>query len=176
MDGTPDDATITAWVHLIRAQQSVVGSLERQLKAAGFPPLEWYDVLLELERAGGALRPFELEGRLLLAQYNLSRLLDRMVQAGLIEKQPCPNDRRGFGLVLTEAGRELRQRLWPFYRQAITDRIGAFLQPGEAELLSELLRKLIDRDPGQCCSPLASGNSETGSPAQAAVPEANIGR
>ncbi len=160
----PDDPTITAWVYLIRAQQSVVGSVARDLKAAGFPPLEWYDVLLELERAGGALRPFELEGRLLLAQYNLSRLLDRMVQAGLIEKQPCPNDRRGFSLVLTDAGRDLRQRLWPFYREAITARVGAFLQPGEAQLLSEMLRKLIDRDCGACSSAEASGTAESAQP------------
>ena len=147
-----EDPTITAWARLIRAQQSVVAAVARDLKAAGHPPLEWYDVLLELERAGGALRPFELEGRLLLAQYNLSRLLDRMEQAGLIEKQPCPNDRRGFGLVLTDEGRALRARLWPIYREAITARVGAFLQPGEAETLSELLRKLIDRDSGVRCS------------------------
>ena len=152
----PDEPAIMAWARLIRAQQSVVAAVARDLKAAGFPPLEWYDVLLELERAGGSLRPFELEERLLLAQYNLSRLLDRMEQAGLIEKRPCPADRRGFGLVLTDAGRDLRQRLWPFYKAAITARVGAFLQPGEAEALSELLRKLIDRDSGECCPQAAA--------------------
>jgi DNA-binding MarR family transcriptional regulator len=39
-------------------------------------------VLLELERAGGSLRPFELEHETLLARYNLSRLIDRLEMAG----------------------------------------------------------------------------------------------
>ncbi len=63
----------------MRPQQAVLAAVEADLKAAGFPPLGWYDVLLELSRAAdGGLRPFALEQELLLAQYNLSRLLDRL--------------------------------------------------------------------------------------------------
>ncbi len=65
--------------------------MEGALKAEGLPPLEWYDVLLELER-GGPMRPRDLQAHLLLAQYNLSRLLDRIEAAGLVERRPCPDD------------------------------------------------------------------------------------
>ena len=64
------------------------------LKSAGLPALEWYDVLLEIERAG-PLRPRDLQSRLLLAQSNLSRLLDRMERAGLIARGDCEQDGRG---------------------------------------------------------------------------------
>src|SRR6266566_841845 len=75
----PSDAVIRAWTRLIRAQQAALSAVEADLKTAGFPPLAWYDVLLELSRAEGeGLRPFALEQELLLAQYNLSRLLDRL--------------------------------------------------------------------------------------------------
>ena len=73
----PCDATVLAWSRLMRAHRAALAAAEQALRAGGLPPLEWYDVLWELERAG-PLRPRDLQGRLLLAQYNLSRLLDRM--------------------------------------------------------------------------------------------------
>ena len=53
-----------------------IEAVEARLKAADLPPLGWYDVLLELEKAGEAgLRPFELQARLLLPQYGVSPTL-----------------------------------------------------------------------------------------------------
>ncbi len=72
MSDKPAEATIRAWARLTKAQNQALGSIEATLKAADLPPLAWYDVLLETERAGkGGLRPFELERAMLLAQYNL---------------------------------------------------------------------------------------------------------
>ena len=74
---------IDAWARLQRASGNVLARVEARLKAAGFPPLGWYDVLLELSRAEDkTLRPVEIEKRMLLAQYNVSRLLDRLAAAG----------------------------------------------------------------------------------------------
>src|ERR1700751_3913382 len=81
----PSQTVERAWARLIKAQRTALGSVEGALKAAGLPPLAWYDALLELERAGApGLRPFELERAMLLEQYNLSRLLDRMERAGYV--------------------------------------------------------------------------------------------
>jgi DNA-binding MarR family transcriptional regulator len=148
----PTEATITAWARLIRARQLVVDAVEREVKAAGLIPLEWYDVLLELSRAPeGGLRPFELEGRLLLAQYNLSRLTDRLVKAGYVEKRPCDRDGRGHVLAITEAGREVRKNTWPLYAKAIQRHVGAKLRPGDAETLGEILAQLVDSKFGGIC-------------------------
>jgi DNA-binding MarR family transcriptional regulator len=108
------------------------------------PPLEWYDVLWDLERApDGARRPFELERGLLLAQYNLSRLVDRLHRAGLVDKLKCPEDGRGLVLVITEEGRALRKRMWPVYSAAIEKHIGSHLGEDEARTLSALLMRLV---------------------------------
>ncbi len=120
-----------------------MAAVEAILKAADFPPLAWYDVLLELTRdEAGALRPGELEGRLLLAQYNLSRLLDRMEEAGLIERQPVPQDRRGHKVHITAAGRRLQKRMWPAYAAAIQAHVGNRLTDAEAAALASLLSKV----------------------------------
>ncbi len=130
-----------AWARLLRAHGAALGRVERALKAGGFPPLEWYDVLLELERAG-PLRPRDLQGRLLLAQYNLSRLLDRMAAAGCVAREACAEDARGQVIAITEEGRALRARMWPSYAGAIEAAVGARLSPEEAEALAGLLARL----------------------------------
>ena len=82
-DGKTSQQIVQAWARLLKAERLALARVETALKQAGLPPLAWYDVLLELERAGEAgLRPFELERALLLAQYNLSRLLDRIERGG----------------------------------------------------------------------------------------------
>ena len=139
----PSDAVIRAWTRLVRAQQQALAAVEADLKAAGFPPLGWYDVLLELSRAdGGEFRPFALEQQLLLAQYNLSRLIDRLEQAGYVERRTCPEDGRGQVVAITASGRALVKRMWPTYRAAIARHVGARLSEDEAARLAALLGKL----------------------------------
>ncbi len=98
-------------------------------------------MLLELER-GGPLRPRDLQERVLLAQYNLSRLLDRMESDGLVERERCSDDARCQWISATDAGRALRQRMWPVYSEAIAGAIGERLTEGQAERLADLLGKL----------------------------------
>ena len=112
MSPVPSEAVIRAWTRLVKAARVVLGAVEADLKAAGFPPLGWYDVLLELSREkGDGLRPFVLEERLLLAQYNLSRVLDRIAEAGYVERCPHPEDRRGQIVRITASGRDVARAI-----------------------------------------------------------------
>ena len=132
-----------AWTRLMRASRISLSAIEAELKAAGLPPLSWYDALLELERApANSLRPFELSARLLLAQYNMSRLLARLEAGGLIVIEPCADDRRGRIIRITRAGRALRKRIWAVYGPAIEKNLGARLTSGEARQLARLLGKI----------------------------------
>lgn len=139
----PSEAVVQAWVRLVRSQQTLLAGVEDELKRAGFPPLEWYDVLLELDRAeAGMLQQSELQGRVLLAQYNLCRLLDRLQRDGLVERQQCPVDGRSNRVVITPGGRALRRRMWSTYAAAIASHLGARLSEAEAATLGSLLGKL----------------------------------
>lgn len=144
-DTAPSEAVIWAWTRLVAVQQRVLAAVEGELQGAGLPPLGWYDVLLELRREGEAgLRPVALQERLLLAQPNVSRLLDRLARAGLVRRRPCPDDRRGQLVAITPAGRELLARMWPVYRAAIQRHVGDRLTGDEeARLLGELLDRLV---------------------------------
>lgn len=139
---TPSDAAIEAWTRLTRVASDVLTGIESDLRAAGFPPLAWYDALLELRRAPDGLRPFELQRAMLLAQYNLSRLLDRLERAGLIARTAVPEDGRGQRLHLSPAGADLLARMWPSYRDAIARRFASRLTDAQAGALCELLDKV----------------------------------
>ncbi len=146
MTNTPSKTVIRAWARLMKAQQLALASIERALKQAGLPPLAWYDVLLEAERAGlNGLRPFELERVMLLAQYNLSRLIDRIEQAGYVERVACDEDGRGQLIVITDKGKALRRKMWPVYANAIEAAVGRHLTTKEAGTLDNLLGALIER-------------------------------
>jgi DNA-binding MarR family transcriptional regulator len=144
MSGYPSETLVRAWARLTKAQRQAMASIERALGAAKLPPLAWYDVLLELERAGGDLRPFELEREMLLAQYNLSRLIDRMEEAGYVKRRALKQDRRGQVIVITSAGKSLRRRMWSVYGPAIQAAVGDHLSPKQVETLSALLSALIE--------------------------------
>jgi DNA-binding MarR family transcriptional regulator len=134
------DKVLHVWVRLIRAHDKIVHKVEAAVKAKGLPPVAWYDILLELSREGGRkLRPVELEKELLVAQYNLSRLLDRMEAAGLVERIACPGDGRGQMIQLTAEGRAMQKRVWPLYRDAVLENLGPNLSERELEQLAKLL-------------------------------------
>ena len=143
MTGYPSRATVRAWARLTMAQRQALTAIEQALGAAKLPPLPWYDVLLELERAGGSLRPFELEREMLLAQYNLSRLIDRMAKAGYVERRALKEDRRGQVIAITSSGKNMRRRMWSVYGPAIQAAIGAKLSPKQIDALITLLGGLV---------------------------------
>jgi DNA-binding MarR family transcriptional regulator len=150
-DSTAFTAAIeTAWVYLVRAEDAVVSAVEAEVKAAGFPPLGWYDVVLELSRPGReeGLRQNELERRLLFKQYNLSRLLDRLEESKYVERRQCPEDGRGYIVAITAAGRQFQKRVWPAYREAIARHFGGKLTNKEAAELGRLLKKLGSGEAG----------------------------
>lgn len=137
------DEAVTAWARLVRVSQAVLSRVEADLKAAGFPPLSWYDALLELERAKpDGLRPYQLQERMLLAQYNLSRLTDRLKKAGYIEREDCADDGRGQVLTVTREGCALLRSMWPVYRRAIATHFADGLDADETAALARTLTKL----------------------------------
>ena len=143
----PSQIVIQAWARLVRAANQTMDAVESDLKAAGFPPLGWYDVCLELSRAGEVgLRPLEIEDHLLLAQHNVSRLVDRMAKAGYVARKAHESDGRGLRIILTAKGHELLEAMWPHYRAAIERHVGSKLGGDDrATQLVELLAPLAGR-------------------------------
>ncbi|WP_429133241.1 MarR family winged helix-turn-helix transcriptional regulator [Ensifer sp. 4252] len=139
----PTSVATQAWIGLMRAQRRMLSAIEADFKRAGLPPLGWYDVLWELVQAeDGKLRPFEIESRILLAQYNLSRLIDRLEREGLVRRATFDADGRGRWVVVTDKGRAMRERMWEVYSGSIETHVGAKLSTDDAQQLAGLLARL----------------------------------
>jgi DNA-binding MarR family transcriptional regulator len=150
MKNKPSQIVVRAWARLTKTQQTVLEAIEQALKAAKLPPLAWYDALLELERASDVgLRPFELEREMLLAQYNLSRLIDRIEKAGYVERRSCEDDGRGQVIVITASGKDIRRRMWPVYAAALERAMGCHVSVQQAEELDAILGTVLEKSRGQ---------------------------
>ena len=143
MKRKPSTEATAAWIRLMRVQSRVLDCVEQDLKKVGFPPLAWYDALLELSRApSGEMRPVELEKQMLIPQYSTSRLIDRLVEEGLAARRECKMDKRGQFVEITESGRELQKKMCNAYSAAIEKYVGSKLSDADATKLCGLLDRL----------------------------------
>ena len=128
----------------MRARERLLGLIEADLKTAGMPPLAWYDVLWELARSqSDRLRPYELEERTLLAQYNLSRLIDRLEKEGLVAREVFAEDGRGRWVVITEEGRATAKQIPAVLCRVQNAHLRDFTEQ-EWQLLKGLLHRVLD--------------------------------
>jgi len=100
----PSDAE-RAWEALLRLHAALLPRLDRVVARDGGMPLGWYDVLLELRDGGGRLTMGQLADRVVLSRTRVSRLVDELTAAGLVGREPNPDDGRSAFAVLTTEGR-----------------------------------------------------------------------
>ncbi|MGN8115530.1 MarR family winged helix-turn-helix transcriptional regulator [Labrys sp. 22185] len=110
---------------------------------AGLQPGE-FDVLATLRRSGEPymLSPTRLYEAAMISSGGMTNRLDRLERAGLVERRPDPNDRRGKLIALTEAGKIVIDETIARH-VANEQRLLSVLTQAEQETLDSLLRKLI---------------------------------
>lgn len=142
-DADPRIAHNRVWFNLQRIQRSMAPRIARALRSQGIEDPVWYEILIEIERAGGAgLQMAELERRLYMPQYALSRHAARLEAKGLVRREKMPGAGRAQRLFLTEAGEGLHGRIWPAYMEAIQAELAHRLTVDEAYDLCRVLIRL----------------------------------
>ena len=143
---------------LFRATALADAELTPPLAGFGLQP-GWSDLLAALRRAGAPyeLNPTELMRATMLSSGGITKRLDRLAWAGLIERRPDPNDRRGTLVRLTRRGKAVIDRAMVVHL-ANQDRLLRSLGPDQRRALEDLLRTLLldlerpapgtDRPPG----------------------------
>ena len=139
---TAADAGIAAWRALLLTHAAVTRAIDRDLVVAGHIPLTWYDVLLELAAAPTRqLRMQELAERVVLSRTRVSRVVDELERAGLVERRPDASDRRATLATLTGRGRQRLRAAAPAYLASIDRHFTRHLSDGERRTLTRLLDK-----------------------------------
>ncbi|MGW5956557.1 MarR family winged helix-turn-helix transcriptional regulator [Methylorubrum thiocyanatum] len=99
---------LRVWFRFIRLSRRVTAAVAAELRDLGLS-IPQFDVLSTLSEREG-LTQQELAARLYVTKGNVSGLIDRLVDAGLVERRPIPGDRRSHALHLTPAGAAVAER------------------------------------------------------------------
>jgi DNA-binding MarR family transcriptional regulator len=138
----PDPERLAVWRSFLQAHATITRVLEEELRDERDLPLGWYDVLVQLHEAGGRLRMHELAERLLINKSSLSRQCDRMEEAGLLLREPSPEDGRGWYAVLTREGKDLLRRSSPVHLRGVQQHFTQYLTETDVAALSRIFAKL----------------------------------
>jgi DNA-binding MarR family transcriptional regulator len=144
----PTDESLRAWRLFLLAHGRLLDVLESDLRAEVGLPLTWYEVLLFLSQApGGRLRMTDLAASVLVSKSGLTRIVDRMKEAGLIERAMCPSDRRGVFVVITARGKDRLRAAAPVHLKGVQDHFLAHLTAAEARAVESALAKVLESLP-----------------------------
>src|SRR3954453_10113414 len=103
-----------AWGALTRTHAAVTQRLQEALAQSDFPPLPWYEILATISEAPEQrMRMGDLAEILVITRGGLTKLVDRLVKAGLIERTFCESDRRVSYATLLPAGEQMLAEMRP---------------------------------------------------------------
>ncbi|HEX6753517.1 MAG TPA: MarR family transcriptional regulator [Solirubrobacterales bacterium] len=132
-----------AWGALTRTHAAITGRLQEALAAADFPPLPWYEVLATVAEAPEErMKMGDLAEALVITRGGLTKLVDRLVKAGLLERTFCETDRRVSYATLLPAGRALLDEMRPVVVAELKVAFAAKLSSTEADALRETLERV----------------------------------
>lgn len=133
----------TAWETLLAAHAALTREFAAQDVWRELSMRE-YDVLYTLSKCADPVRLGELNRHVLLSQPALSRMVDRLVARGLVERKPDPADGRGVLLRLTDAGLVRQREIGRAHARRVAEALASRLSRPELDQLTAICRKLAE--------------------------------
>jgi DNA-binding MarR family transcriptional regulator len=151
---SPSPEALAAWRVFFECALALPDILDDELQAADCLSFRWYDVLVQLEEAGEGVPMNEIASRILASKSGLTRVIDRMEEAGLVRRERPTGDRRLVLVVITEAGLEALDESRVVHRDGIRRHFTEHLDERDLELLKGMLQKVREHvrplRPGRC--------------------------
>jgi DNA-binding MarR family transcriptional regulator len=133
------------WPLFLKTYTLLIDRLESELREARGIPLSWMDVLIQLSKTADGRMPMnQLASSVLLSKSGLTRLIDKMVEAGLVTRASCPTDRRIVYASITTKGRAAFDKAGKIHFAGVQDHFTALLSPAETAAFETALRKISD--------------------------------
>ncbi len=136
-----DKLELRVWLRLLTCANLIEGRVRAGLREEFDVTLPRFDVLAQLDRATDGLAMGELSDRLMVSNGNVTGLIDRLVDEGLVARVPSPQDRRQSRVKLTPAGKRAFDTMTPRHERWIDDLLAGLSRQDMAQLL-DLLAKL----------------------------------
>ena len=133
---------LRAWRLYFESALALLDVLDADMERDAGIPIRWYDLLVHLEDETGGLRMNELAERILYSKSGFTRVVDRLEEAGLVQRVRPDNDRRSILVVLTDEGRSAMERARRHHRHAIEEHFSRHLSDADIKALTRALAKL----------------------------------
>ena len=141
---SPRDPRIGTWRDFLTAHARLERMLDDDLRAEHDLSLAEYDALLQLAEAPGRrLRMHQLADRVLLSRSGVTRLIDRLVSDGSVERDTCQTDARGAEAVLTAAGLARLRTAAPTHLRGIADHFLDAIDPADLQSVGQAMRDIL---------------------------------
>jgi DNA-binding MarR family transcriptional regulator len=123
---------------------ALIDILDGELRDERGLTLRWYDVLVQLEEAGGSCRMTELAQRILASKSGLTRVIDRMEDEGLVRRDRPPDDRRVILVVITTEGLDALEAARAVHRRGIDQHFVQHLNARDLAGLKRMFAKVSE--------------------------------
>jgi DNA-binding MarR family transcriptional regulator len=138
-----NEEELAAWRGMLRAHAELTKELDAELAREHNLPLSSYEVLLYLADAPeGRMRMAELAESVLLSRSGLTRLVDRLEREGLLKRQRCESDARGYFAEITPKGRRLFDQARRTHLEGVRARFLSRFSRDELRAMGALWQKL----------------------------------
>ena len=142
-----------AWPRFVRAHATIMSTMDAHLQAAHGLTINDYEVLLALARAPERrMRRVDLAGQVLLTQSGITRLLQGLERAGLVERAACDTDRRVVYACLTDDGHALMREASRTHLDDIRSLFVARFSDEQLDQLDLLLGRVLEDGPEPDCT------------------------
>lgn len=141
---SPTPKQLAAWRVFLETAYALIDILDAELQAERGITLRWYDALVHLEEAESGLRMNELAGRILFSKSGLTRVVDRMEEAGLVRRERPADDRRVVNVLITQGGIDALQAARTVHRRGIQEHFVQHLDQGKLTALAHSLETVRD--------------------------------
>lgn len=137
------DERVTLFALLLETNARLSRSFALRLEESCDMPLAWFEVLLQLRREPeGRLKMNQVADAIVHSTGGTTRLIDRLEEAGLVERQLCPSDRRAIHVAITEQGNLRLDDALRVHVDYLDEHVSSRLSCDERAELASLLRKL----------------------------------
>jgi DNA-binding MarR family transcriptional regulator len=126
------------WLRLLTCANLIEAEIRRRLREQFDTTLPRFDLMAQLERSSEGILLGELSRRMMVSNGNVTGLVERLVQEGLIERQPTERDRRAVRVRLTAHGQAAFSRMAAAHGDWLAELIGALDEDDQERLWSRL--------------------------------------
>ncbi|MCB0952161.1 MAG: winged helix-turn-helix transcriptional regulator [Microthrixaceae bacterium] len=133
-----------AWRGLREMEMRLGAEVGRRLAAASGLSVQDYGVLVVLtSQPDGSIRSYELAARLGWEKSRLSHHIGRMQRRGLVTKQRCEVDRRGWFVAITPQGRSEIEAAAPGHLEDVRELFVDLLEPAQLDVLGDITETVL---------------------------------